>query len=104
MAYVKSAQLLTKNADDKSEWTINLLEEIVGYWSTNLHLKVFNLVENIFDFLYYLKQDLGLEVTQQKASKVYNLHMCGIVGFHVKISEKHSAKVSLGTFKICDIF
>lgn len=98
VAYIKSAQLI-KNGGDKSEWTVNLLEEIVGFWSSNLHLKAFYLIENMFDFLCDVKQSVDFTVTEQKASKVLNLRMYGIIAFHVKISEKHSAKISLGKCK-----
>lgn len=96
IGYVKSAQLLNKNADNKSEWNVNLLQEIVGYWSTNLHLKVFYLMENIFGFFDNLKEDLNINVAQRKSINTVKLHFCGIIGFHIKISEKQSAKISLG--------
>lgn len=94
LAYVKSTQIVNKK---KVGWTVNLLEEIVGFWSTDLHLKVFYLVQDMFEFANNMKQT-NITNANKKFSETLNLQIYGGFAFHIKISEEHSAKVTLGNF------
>lgn len=93
VAYVKVAQLVKNGTND--ELTVNLLEEVQMFWSTNFHLKVFHLLRDVNLFFDDLKQLLGVR-GQQRPIEALNLLVYGVFAFYVKISEEHSAKISLG--------
>lgn len=80
-----------------SELTVNLLEEVELYWSPNFHLKAFHLLRDVIVFQNNVKSMMGVtESEKQKRIEAFNLLVYGVFAFHLKISEEHIAKVSLG--------
>lgn len=96
--YIKSTQIQIKTDGKNPELRIKLSEEIVGHWSSNLHLKLFNLCQNIVNFIHHLKENFNFIETRNQVSKVLNFQMYGVVAFHITISENHSAKVSVSEY------
>lgn len=91
LAYVKVAQIVGKSG----ELSVNLLEEIVMFWSANFHLKMFYLLRDIAGFLQSLKEMLPSKEAQAQSEGAFNLLIYGLFAFHIKISKQHSAKLSL---------
>lgn len=99
LAYLKVAHIDSKDNSKKQELTISLLEEIVGFWSTNVHLKLYFLIQDIMKFVYTFREITGTENEKDgNGVKLFNFQMYGIFAFHIKISENHTAKLSLGKF------
>jgi hypothetical protein len=96
--FVKHAQVDYKSGKN----TINLLEEITVYWSTNFHLKALLLVRDITEFLSELREELNLALTENSHvdDTTYNCTVMGLFAFHIEISEKYSGKVSIDTLNV----
>lgn len=80
--------------------SVNLLEEITGIWSTNVHLKAYLLIKDISEFINNLKSNfISLNKREsKKAIRTYNFSIYGSFSFNIIISEKHSAKIAFGKF------
>lgn len=82
---------------DVDEYKINLLQDVLFYWSTNLHLKIMTLFDEIKIFQDRFKCMLSENVpvrTENKIKKNYIVQLSGNIALHIKISDKHRMKVS----------
>lgn len=94
LIHVKVAQII-KNGT--TELTVNLLETVEIFWSTNFHLKMFYLVRDIRRFLVDFKRLLPEKsISKSKKIEIFNFLVYGVFNFNIKISKEHSAKISLG--------
>ncbi|XP_025831839.1 protein KIAA0100 [Agrilus planipennis] len=97
ISYVKMTQVEFKTNAECSEFTLHLLEEIVVYWTTNIHLKLLYLWRDCVEFWgKFLK---NTKLLSQKPNKkrecIYNFRVFGMFGFHIQISPSHKAKVTI---------
>lgn len=97
-AFIRTAQVEFHNNSSCSEITVHLLEEIDAHWSTNLHLKLLTLQQEIEEFFINVRNSLNIKKEKKKntATVLWNLRIFGIFAFYIRISERHSAKVALG--------
>ncbi|CAG9812625.1 unnamed protein product [Phaedon cochleariae] len=96
-AFIKTAHLeMTDNKERLNDISLTLLDTIVMYWSTNLHMKYLLLARDIADFLGGVKSELGIEIKEVAKKKgVRNLNVYGKFEFHIDISQNHNAKIVL---------
>lgn len=98
--FIRLAQVEHKSSQSGSEITVHLMEEIVSYWSANLHLKLLTLQREIANFIVDVKRNFGLKSSKstKDTNILWNIRISGVFAFHIWISKKHSAKISLGKF------
>lgn len=92
--YVKTAELELNS----SNLSVHILEDIVVFWSANFHLKLLTLYREIVDFIGDVKRSFSVTetpVTEDRRMN-WNLRMSGLFAFHIRISEKHDAKIAMG--------
>lgn len=94
--FIKRAESVLENGKN----TVSLLNETTIFWSTNFHYKLLLLVRDIIDFANELQEDLSLLKENPSSNSVFNCMINGCFSFHIKISDKYSAKVSTGNFSI----
>ncbi|XP_017781578.1 PREDICTED: protein KIAA0100 [Nicrophorus vespilloides] len=98
--FVKSAII-----EDDVAISVQLLERIVVYWSTPIHLKLLFLFRDIKEFSLVLVESFGSRIatTQQKQQhempskekRTFSVNICGLLSFHIHISQRHNAKIEL---------
>ncbi|KAF5270674.1 hypothetical protein FQA39_LY01412 [Lamprigera yunnana] len=92
--YVRIAQIDYNNK--MFELSVHLLDEIIGYWSTNLHLKLLTLQQELKQFICNIRESYSTKKNVDSiAISSWNLRICGVFAFNIWISQKHSAKISL---------
>lgn len=80
--------------DAKHELTVNLLEEVKLFWSTNFHLKMFYLWRDVREFFDGFKGMFSGGGSDE--IETFNFLVYGVFMVHIRISAEHSARVSLG--------
>ncbi|XP_017774087.1 PREDICTED: uncharacterized protein LOC108560887 [Nicrophorus vespilloides] len=97
--FVKSAII-----EDDIAISLQLLERIVVNWSTPIPLKLLSLFRDIKDFSLVLVESFGSRIatTQQqqhempsKEKRTFSVNICGLLSFHIHISQRHNAKIEL---------
>ncbi|XP_044758159.1 protein KIAA0100 isoform X2 [Coccinella septempunctata] len=81
---------------DSNQFYLESEDEVIFYWSTNLHLKAFLLYKDITEFLESLKEELALDFEDSNADykTAMKFILKGCFCFNIEISDKHSAKLS----------
>lgn len=109
--YIELARIEKHNNDIK----VSLSQEVVVFWSTNLHLKVITLFDEIEVFISRVKnlrttqnnmldkQNVPNDSKKGKFKENYVIQLSGNVALHVKISQNHNMKVSLDNIIISNI-
>lgn len=110
-SYIELARIEKHNNDIK----VSLAQEVVVFWSTNLHLKVITLFDEIEVFISRVKnlmttqnnmldkQNVPNDSKKGKFKENYVIQLSGNVALHVKISQNHNMKVSLDNIIISNI-
>lgn len=98
--FIKQAHAEIIAASKQTHYTINLLDEITVFWSTNFHLKTLLLVRDILDFKNELYEEINatqqMEPDLKPNNSVFSCNIVGLFGFYIVISEKYSMNVSIG--------
>lgn len=99
-AFVTKMQLDVINDGKGIDVTLKLLEEIIVYWCTNIHLKILTFLREVDDFITGLKEVNIFKSRNLNTKKMYyyNIHVFGLFNFNIKISNKHFVKIGLGEF------
>lgn len=82
--------------------TLSLLDNVIFYWSTNIHMKLLLLVRDIREFLEGLRHELDFPISENGEEKyTQHLKIMAQCEFHIEISQEHKAKLVLGKDEIC---
>lgn len=97
-AFITKAQLDLSKTGEEINISLKLLEEIVIYWCTNIHLRALNFIRQVDEFLNSLKEAINWKTYNMKTNYKhhYNFDIFGVFHFYIKISERHLAKIALG--------
>lgn len=99
-AFIKLINLeISKSSDDIKEITLSFLDNVIVYWSTNIHMKLTLLIRDMREFLETLGQEIEIQVAKKSEEKcIQHLKIMAQSELHVEISPDHKAKISLGKF------
>lgn len=90
-------EILKRAEDNISETTLSFLDNVVVYWSTNIHMKLILLIRDIRDFLESLGQEIVIQDAERSEKKyIQHLRVMAQCEWHIEISPEHKAKISLG--------
>lgn len=98
-AFVKliNLEISKKPINNVQETTLSLLDNVIVYWSTNIHMKVLLLVKDVKEFWDGIRHELDIQHAAKNEGKyVQNLKINAQCDFHIEISQEHNAKISLG--------
>lgn len=88
---------MRRSGENVKEITLNLLDNVVVYWSTNIHMKLLLLVKDISEFLDGLKHEWEIEKGEKSEDKyIQQLKIIAKLECHIQISQDHKATISLG--------
>lgn len=100
--FVKTVQLELLNENHCKIISVNFLEKIYVFWSTNFHMKSLLLVKDIKELLLAVKREFGIKSAKNEVSvnRVIGCNISGNLDFHIEISPQHNAKISIGNREI----